>query len=615
MVVDTRTKRRTPLQQQQQQHQHRQKNSLILPGKGTKMDEFMKNKRPSGAEGYAEKKQKTTNTPLQVMTKVSEARDDSIITSSSSKNTLIVKTEVSRRRKTWNALSNVGNLNIREKWCLSIYIFSTLAMFWVIGLSYSICGMSPCSGTECYLIQDLTLCKATWSTVAFLTEDACRAANGTNGASTGVPTKDMEELHRQITDLQNKMKGLLDENKQLVNELQLSKDESEKYRLHVIDLQKGAQEYQSQISNLEKDSIQYQRDIMTMKRLLADTTSKLEVTTADWKHCKSDVKDEIFKKKACGSKLYPLERIVEQLQGNLTALQAECQRDEPAGSSELVRLQVNIESKESEINALMQNSAKDRQEINALKQLWHKTQLAHADTTAVWKHCKSDVKDEIFKKKACGNKLHASTIIVEELQAKVAALEGECNRDLEQSCAGVLVPLQDVVASKEAEIDALMQNSAKDNQEINSLKHLLHKTQLAHADTTAVWKHCKSDVKDEIFKKKACGDKLHASTIIVEELQAKVAALEGECTRDQSQTCAGVLEPLQDVVANKESEIDALMKNSARDKQEINSLKQLLHKTQLAHADTTAVWKHCKSDVKDEIFKEGLWCINCTHRQ
>ncbi|KAI2502712.1 hypothetical protein MHU86_11769 [Fragilaria crotonensis] len=129
MVVDTRTKRRTPLQQQQQQHQHRQKNSLILPGKGTKMDEFMKNKRPSGAEGYAEKKQKTTNTPLQVMTKVSEARDDSIITSTSSKNALIVKTEVSRRRKTWNALSNVGNLNIREKWCLSIYIFSTLAMF------------------------------------------------------------------------------------------------------------------------------------------------------------------------------------------------------------------------------------------------------------------------------------------------------------------------------------------------------------------------------------------------------------------------------------------------------------------------------------------------------
>ncbi|KAI2502711.1 hypothetical protein MHU86_11768 [Fragilaria crotonensis] len=270
----------------------------------------------------------------------------------------------------------------------------------------------------------------------------------------------MEELHRQITDLQNKMKGLLDENKQLVNELQLSKDESEKYRLHVIDLQKGAQEYQSQISNLEKDSIQYQRDIMTMKRLLADTTSKLEVTTADWKHCKSDVKDEIFKKKACGSKLYPLERIVEQLQGNLTALQAECQRDEPAGSSELVRLQVNIESKESEINALMQNSAKDRQEINALKQFQTRPNL-HMLTLLRFGSIASRTKDEIFKKKACGNKLHASTIIVEELQAKVAALEGECNRDLEQSCAGVLVPLQDVVASKEAEIDALMQNSAR----------------------------------------------------------------------------------------------------------------------------------------------------------
>ncbi|KAI2502710.1 hypothetical protein MHU86_11767 [Fragilaria crotonensis] len=238
----------------------------------------------------------------------------------------------------------------------------------------------------------------------------------------------------------------------------------------------------------------------------------------------------------------------------------------------------------------MKNSARDKQEINSLKQLLHKTQLAHADTTAVWKHCKSDVKDEIFKKKACGHKLHASTIIVEELQAKFAALEGECNRDQSQTCAGVLEPLQDVVANKESEIDALMKNSARDKQEINSLKQLLHKTQLAHADTTAVWKHCKSDVKDEIFKKKACGDKLHASTIIVEELQAKVAALEGECNRDLVQACTSVLVPLQDVVASKESEM--------------NSLKQVLRETQLAHADTTAVWKHCKSDVKDEIFKK-----------
>ncbi|KAI2493292.1 hypothetical protein MHU86_21251 [Fragilaria crotonensis] len=174
----------------------------------------------------------------------------------------------------------------------------------------------------------------------------------------------------------------------------------------------------------------------------------------------------------------------------------------------------------------MKNSARDKQEINSLKQLLHKTQLAHADTTAVWKHCKSDVKDEIFKKKACGDKLHASTIIVEELQAKVAALEGECNRDLAQACASVLVPLQDVVASKESEM--------------NSLKQVLRETQLAHADTTAVWKHCKSDVKDEIFKKKACGDKLHASTISVEELQAKVAALEEECKRN----CTSAEEPV-----------------------------------------------------------------------
>jgi hypothetical protein len=41
-------------------------------------------------------------------------------------------------------------------------------------------------------------------------------------------------------------------------------------------------------------------------------------------------------------------------------------------------------------------------------------------------------------------------------------------------------------------------------------------------------------VKDEIFKKKACGDKLHASTLIVEELQAKLTALEAEFKRNCS---------------------------------------------------------------------------------
>jgi chromosome segregation ATPase len=144
------------------------------------------------------------------------------------------------------------------------------------------------------------------------------------------------------------------------------------------------------------------------------------------------------------------------------------------------------------------------------------------------------VKDEIFKKKACGDKLHASTLIVEELQAKLTTLEGECNQDPAQTCAGVVVPFEDALASKESEISTLQQNLARDKQEINSLKQLLHKTELAHADTTAVWKHCKSDVKDEIFKKKACGDKLHASTLIVEELQAKLTALEAEFKRNCS---------------------------------------------------------------------------------
>ena len=120
---------------------------------------------------------------------------------------------------------------------------------------------------------------------------------------------------------------------------------------------------------------------------------------------------------------------------------------------------LDLERKESEITTLQQTAAKYEQEISSVKQLLRTTELAHAEATAAWKHSKSDVKDEIFKKKACGDKLHAATRTVEELQAKISTLEDEFNREQASTCTGTLVQLQGDMESKEAEIITLKQTA------------------------------------------------------------------------------------------------------------------------------------------------------------
>ena len=539
-MVETRTTKRVQAQVQQQHHQnqhehtlcHQSNRPIVAQSRNKKMDEFMKKKRPSGAEGYAEKKQKMT---LPAAESIVKSKAQCVATGRAAAHAAIAISVPTTRsssdknhsnKSCWNAPSNVGNLSVREKFVLAIFIFSTMTMIWAICLSYSLCGLSPCWGaTDCHLIQDLALCKVTWSTLSFLTEhisDFHHSHHGLNNQTT-----DVSNLLLQIERLHNESRAFRMENEMLHQESASRKDEVETLTLRVIDLQKESQSFQLQIQKMEQDAIKNQKDVILMQRRLRDSTERYEDTLAKWKHCKADVLEEIYKKKACGDKLYPLQAAVEELRANLTAREAQCHQDE----SETANRQAVMEQMDAEINTLQQKSMKDQREISSLKHLLRESMLTNADTVAKLKHCKADVLEEIYKKKACGDKLYPLQAAVEELRANLTAREAHCHQDESETAKR-----QAVMEQMYAEINTWQQKSMKDQREISSLKHLLQESMSTNADTVAKLKHCKADVLEEIYKKKACGDKLYPCQAAVEELRANLTALEAQCHRDESES-------------------------------------------------------------------------------
>jgi conjugal transfer/entry exclusion protein len=534
-MVETRTNKRIPAQQQQRQHHHQQQPHhsaiiIIMPqssSRNKKMDDWMKKKRKSGAEGYAEKKQKMTIPPVESISKrktksrtVGRAAAHAALAISPSSTHTSSDTKLSSNTSCWSAPSNVGNLSVREKFVLSIVIFSTMTIGWALCLSYSLCGVSPCSGsTDCYLIQDLALCKATWSTLSFLSTHISDYQHYNHGWTN--ETTDLTSLLNKIERLQNESQMLRTENQLLSQESASRKDHVEALTLQVIELQKESQSFQLQIQKIEQDTRLGQKEVVVMQRRLQDTTTKYDETVAKLKHCKADVLEEIYKKKACGDKLYPLQATVEELRGNLTALETKCHLD---GSNR----QAAMQEMDAEIDKLQTKAAQDTREINSLKRLLQESMVTNAESVAKLKHCKADVLEEIYKKKACGDKLYPLQATVEELRGNLTTLEAKCHLDGTNR--------QAAMEEMDAEIEKLQQKSAQDTREINSLKRLLQESVFTNAESVAKLKHCKADVLEEIYKKKACGDKLYPLQATVEELRGNLTALEATCHREESST-------------------------------------------------------------------------------
>ena len=264
-------------------HHHNQHSSRHKGGGGGATT--TNRKRTSEKEGYAEKKQKMTTLLLPNNKKT-------IIPNNNSNNSTSVAI-----LQSWSDRSNVGNLSIRQKWVLCGFIFSSMLVVWILCLSFCLCGKAP--GTaDCQLIQDLTICKTTWSTISYLTAN-----------------DQQQDDHTAVIETNNNDALLL-----------LQQQQQQVVSL----LQRESKTLQSQVTKLQQKLQNERKEVSSLKNLVSETTKLNADTTAKWKHCKSDVKDEIFKKQACGKKLHILMRSVDELQETITDLQAECKQQETA---------------------------------------------------------------------------------------------------------------------------------------------------------------------------------------------------------------------------------------------------------------------------------------------
>mmetsp|Transcript_3015 Transcript_3015/g.4916 ORF Transcript_3015/g.4916 Transcript_3015/m.4916 type:complete len:331 (+) Transcript_3015:53-1045(+) len=91
--------------------------------------------------------------------------------------------------KLWSDRSNVGNLSIREKVAIAIFIFSFIVLSWVFSFSLSVCGSSSFGSTQYQ--QELTMCTTTWSSLAAILPD-------TSGGSAGLLQKQVETLTNRM---------------------------------------------------------------------------------------------------------------------------------------------------------------------------------------------------------------------------------------------------------------------------------------------------------------------------------------------------------------------------------------------------------------------------------
>jgi chromosome segregation ATPase len=232
------------------------------------------------------------------------------------------------------------------------------------------------------------------------------------------------------------------------------------------------------------------------------------------------MKEEIHKKKVCGNKLYPLKSAVETLQLNLTTLEETCSHEKKELLSLLDSTRLDTKALQESRLELEYKAEKDKKEIQSLKSLLQTSLHNNGDLTAKIKHCQADMKEEIHKKKVCGEKLYPYQRMITELQENITKLESDW---------GTLKGENNQLVSLKEEIINVKKRLESSEIENASLKRMLHDLKWSYDETVAKWKHCKADMKEEIHKKKVCGEKLYPLLRTIEELKANLTSLNQPC--------------------------------------------------------------------------------------